>query len=279
MDALNTAPDKSAAAGPAVASNIVPRRMDFPFSEDIPRHWFAGSILGTHIRNVGNLIFPMGERFFIRSVRRFADRVADDPVLVAQVDAFLAQEGHHSREHERFFATLRAQGYNIDRFLALYRRIAWDPVTRLSMTVALEHYTAMFAEQGLARGSFDRAHPVMRDLFKWHAAEEIEHKAVAFDVLARVDPRYWTRIKGLILATAGLLMFLILGTSMLMKQEPLAVRRTVRELGQELLRERIARGDIRRAFIAYLRPSFHPSQIENTHLSRSYLASIGRATQ
>src|SRR5690606_39163110 len=115
-------------------------------------------------------------------------------------------------EHERYNRVLAQQGYDVNRFLRLYERVAFGaieplipPILRLSATVALEHFTASMAEMALTTGLLDGAHPLMRQLLRWHAAEEIEHKSVAFDVLASVDPRYSVRIAGLAIGTSQLL--------------------------------------------------------------------------
>src|SRR5437667_448410 len=162
-----------------------PRHPHLPFSTEIPRHWLRGSVLGTALGNSLNLLFPWGERMFIRSVRAYADRI-HDPLLREQVRGFMAQEVRHACEHEQFFETIEAQGFAIRGFLAVYEKRAarlealTPRLLRLAVTVALEHFTAMFAERALARPLLDEVHPVMQDLLRWHAAEEIEHKCVAF---------------------------------------------------------------------------------------------------
>jgi predicted metal-dependent hydrolase len=267
-----------------MANEIVPRKRDFAFEEaGIPKHWMGDFALGTQMANVLNLIFPMGERFFVRSVRYYMKEIEKDPALLARVRGFCQQEGHHAHAHEKFFDILRGQGYDIDGFLTMYQRVAWDllepkfaPHLRLSVTVALEHYTALFAERALGPDLFADAPNVMRDLLRWHAAEEIEHKDVAFDVLAAVDPRYSTRIFGLVLATMGLLGFWIAGTVMMMKQEKLGTLGVLKQLAFGFTGGKIANGDMRRAFLSYLRRDFHPSQIANDHLAQFYLANLAR---
>lgn len=264
-----------------MANAIVPRKRDFPFADSgIPRHWLGDYVLGTHMANALNLVFPMGERFFVRSVRHYLEQIEKDPQLYERVRGFCSQEGHHAYAHEKFFEILRGQGYDIDRFLELYKRVAWeklepnfDPKIRLAVTVALEHYTAMFAQRALEGDVLNNAPPVMQELLRWHAAEEIEHKDVAFDVLMNVDPRYSTRIAGMLLGTLALLGFWIAGTVMLMKEEKLGTVGVLKQLAFGLRGGRIANGDMVRAFIDYLRPGFHPSQIPNDALAQNYLAS------
>ena len=89
---------------------IVPRRMDFVFDEnEIPRWWFGDNPLLTHAANGLHLVFPEGERFFIRSVARYLDRV-DDPELKERATAFFQQEASHGREHTHSFEMLERQG-------------------------------------------------------------------------------------------------------------------------------------------------------------------------
>ena len=267
-------------ASPGRARPIVVRKVGFSFA-DVPRHWFFGAAVPTHIANGLNLVFPEGERFFIRSVKHYLDRI-DDPRLKERVRAFFGQEGRHGHEHEASFEMLRAQGYEIDAFLRMYEKLAYEtieprvpPSVRLSVTVALEHFTACLAERALTADFLDHAHPSMRDLYKWHAAEEIEHKSVAFDVFEEVDGRYWIRMIGLGLATVGLLGFWTVATRKLLDQENLPAeeiaqqRRAAQAPGQD-------REVIKKAFIEYLRRDFHPDDRDNYALAERYLESIGR---
>jgi hypothetical protein len=266
----------------AAASGIRARKVALDFEGEIPRHWLAKSPLATHLANSLNLIFPLGEKFFIRSVKAFQHRV-DDPKLLEDIRGFIAQEGRHAAEHQRFFDVLRSQGYSIDPFLSVYEAVCYkflerifSPEVRLSTTVACEHFTAMFAERALSQGFLQKeAHPVLRDLLLWHAAEEIEHKSVAFDVLRKVAPSYGLRMAGLVLATATLTGFWMAGTLMLLAQERDASPGVVmRHLAVGYQKGTLGRGDMARAFIAYLRPGFHPTDNDNEHLAKSHLEGI-----
>ena len=85
---------------PKELGEIRPRVMGFEFDDSIPRHWVAGAAVPTAMGNALHLIFPMGERFFVRAVKHYADRI-DDPQLRAQIKGFYAQEGRHAHEDER----------------------------------------------------------------------------------------------------------------------------------------------------------------------------------
>ena len=66
-----------------MTKTIQPRTPDLDLTADIPRHWFGGNALATHLVNGVNLLFPAGERFFVRSVRHYLDKLEDDPAQPA----------------------------------------------------------------------------------------------------------------------------------------------------------------------------------------------------
>jgi predicted metal-dependent hydrolase len=265
-----------------------PRTPKLAFS-DVPKTWFAGSTAATHVANGVNLLFPAGERFFVRSVKHYLDRV-DDPKLALHVRGFFGQEGRHANAHERFFDTLRAQGYDIDAILEPYEALAYGRLekmvpaaVRLSVTVALEHFTAIMAEDALEGGDLQGAHPVMRQLLEWHALEELEHKSVAFDVLRKVHPSYALRMAGLAIATAVLAAFWLQATKKLLEQDGLTLRDARRELAA-LHEEAASRGSrmakpiTSRVFLRgireYLRPSFHPTDKDHRRIFAEALARL-----
>ena len=258
----------------------------------VPRKWFANSTAATQVANGVNLLFPAGERFFVRSVKHYLDRI-EDPELVAQVKGFFGQEGRHAQAHERFFETMREQGYDIDTILAPYEKFAYETLEKvvppplcLSITVALEHFTAILAEDGLAGGDLEGAHPVMRQLLEWHALEELEHKAVAFDVLRAVNPSYALRIAGLALATVSLSAFWLDATRKLLAQDGTSLREAGREL--EAIRKKAEQSGapgsaagkpiFSRVFLRgireYLRPSFHPNDKDHRAVFEETLARL-----
>jgi predicted metal-dependent hydrolase len=187
-------------------TRVVPtRRISFEESlRDLPKHFAGdGDLVASHVTAGLSAVFPDGEDFFVRSVRHFRDQITD-PELKKQVTGFIGQEAMHGREHRAFNARLAELGYpthHVERFtkwgLELRERIA-PPKANLAATAALEHFTATLAELVLTdtetRDAF--GHAAVRDLFAWHALEESEHKAVAFDVYKAVGGtermRVWT---------------------------------------------------------------------------------------
>jgi hypothetical protein len=280
---VNATPPPTDTLHPGSRHAIPIRRPDFAFAGDIPRHWLAGNPIATHFFNGLNLVFPDGERFFIDAVRARLPRI-DDPGLRRQVQGFFGQEGRHAHEHERYFETLEAQGYRIRGFL---RRFAWfakfttrwlPAPLRLAITAGAEHYTATFGALALDEDLVDRAHPTMRSLIIWHATEEIEHKAVAFDVLRATHPSHALRVVGFAIATLELFAWTLAGTHMLIAQDRAAGRITREQLraARRDLRERrrLGAARLRSGVRAYLRRDFHPNQVDDLARARERLAGL-----
>lgn len=171
---------------------IVPRNLNFdvdPLSTD----WHGGDAFKTAFFNALSIMFPIGEQHFIDSVKHYRSRITD-PKLAEDVRGFTAQESIHRREHQKYNETLCAsRGYPLDKLEEpIRRRQAWalkrlPPISHLASTVAYEHWTAMLANSLLSKPEGLReAHPEMAALWRWHAIEESEHKAVAFDVYRAV---------------------------------------------------------------------------------------------
>jgi len=267
-----------------VSHSITVRKMSFDFDPNaVPRWWFLNNPVATHIANGLHLVFPEGERFFIRSVKHYLDQIEDDPVLLERARGFFGQEARHGQEHARSFEMIEKQGYDVQRFLDMYEKNAlprlekfFPPNIRLAITVALEHLTASLGESALVDRFLDDAHPTMRALLRWHAAEEIEHKSIAFDVLKKVDPRYSVRIAGMAIGLTGLMVFWTIGTRMLLRQETgvtKAEMKTYRNAVMEKRRKHTS-AILKNAVKKYLAPRFHPDQNDNYHLAASYLESV-----
>ena len=255
----------------------------------VPKRWFNGSAAASQIANGVNLLFPAGERFFVRSVRHYLDQL-EDPELVAKVRGFFGQEGRHAQAHERFFETLREQGYDIDAILVPYEDFAYGriekmttPALRLAVTVALEHFTAILAEDALESDDLKGAHPVMRQLLEWHALEELEHKAVAFDVLRAVNPSYALRVTGMLVGAVVLGGFWLQATRALLAQDGMTLRDAARDVG--MLRNEgrrrgkrqskpIFTGVFVKGIVGYLRPGFHPNDRDHRSLVEATLARL-----
>jgi hypothetical protein len=259
--------------------DIVLRRPRFDLDGRDRRPWLGGDVAATALWDAFSVLLPSGERFFIRSVNHFRTEIVD-PRLKGEVDAFMAQEATHARAHRQWNEGLAAEGHDVAHLEApVARMLAWVATTRerrveLAVTCAIEHFTAMLAEQLLRDPSLlAAAQPRHARLWFWHAVEETEHKAVAYDVMTLVvadSPpwrRYWFRASVYLLTT--LLFNAVWFTTL---HRLLAIRPWRRRLASWLgitwyLWGRP--GLYRRCFVdycRYLRPGFHPWQRDSSAL-------------
>lgn len=251
------------------AHTIVQRKgPDFGLDGDIPRYWFGGDAFKTRFFDAMSLLFPEGEKFFIACVRDYRDQI-EDPELAAQVRDFMYQEGQHGIVHTRFNNRLKAQGIAVDHILERQKEVMFGFFRRylpktftLGQTAAAEHMTALMAHGFFGNGMFDDADPRIRAMYAWHAVEEIEHKAVAFDVYRKVARGgYLMRVLSMLQVsfTFPLHVFLIMAHMFKidgLKQRPRVWLRGLWWLyGPGGLYPRLLRH-----YFSYFRPGFHPWQ-------------------
>jgi len=168
------------------------RPLPVAIPDPLPRYWHSDDAVRTHFFNALSVLFPLGERYFIDSVRQVRDRV-EDGKLRRELASFIRQEGGHSCVHEEYNQRLRDLGYDVDRLEnRLAKRIKLiqtrlSPEQQLAGTIAFEHFTAMLADALLREPEWlHGADPAMQSLWRWHSREEIEHKSVAFDLYMHI---------------------------------------------------------------------------------------------
>lgn len=263
-------------AGPG---HLQPRRFLPDFGSHPPRHWCGGDPVLTHLLNAYTLLVPGNEGYFIRALKAAMPSIAD-PGQRWAIAQFMRQEGQHGAAHLRCLRLLESQGYRIAGFRRavdgfLYRVL--EPLTplglRLSMVACVEHVNAYLGHEYLAQRWLESADPELRALFEWHFAEEIEHKHVAYDALAAAAPGYGLRLLGAVVVVPMFYALCGLGAAWLLWQDGLLTKAAT---GRAVWRHLIARDRMlartRRHLRAYLRPGFHPWQLDDGDLAVEAIA-------
>lgn len=261
----------------ATPTRTVPtRRISFEESlQQLPKH-FAGDddLISSHLAAVLSAVFPDGEDFFVRSVRHFRDQI-DDPALRRDVAGFIGQEAVHGREHRVLNDRLAALGYPTKRIergvrfgLGFRERIA-SPIANLAATAALEHYTATLAEILLSNeeARAQLGTPELRDVFLWHALEESEHKAVAFDVYKAVGGSERTRRVQMNLITISFILGISLNVIVSLLGDRETYRRgRLRASWRRMRNSPLFTKDVWARLRDYNRHDFHPDDHETDEL-------------
>ncbi|KRA46247.1 metal-dependent hydrolase [Pseudoxanthomonas sp. Root630] len=259
--------------------SITPRRFAETLAHDIPKHWLPGNEVVSSLLNAYTVLVPANEAFYIRTLNACLPRITD-PALRKRCHAFIRQEAQHGVAHKRYWGNLDAQGYSYRGFERLVDRAIfktmdrWAPLwLRASLVSCVEHINAYLGYEFLSQAILDGADPRVRSLMEWHFAEEIEHRAVAFDLLQAVSPGYPVRLAGA--ATTATLFYLLmtgLAVALLVQDGVLWRKDTFRQAAAHLgSTHHMARRTIGHLW-NYLRPGFHPSQLGGDGLAADVLA-------
>lgn len=255
----------------------------------LPVHWIPGEPFATHLLDVLHLLLPEGERWFVR-VFGAALPLVRDPALAEDVRGFIGQEAMHASSHQGVLDHFASRGVDTGPYV---RQVEWMftaalgerdltgvaarewLVERVALVAAIEHVTAFLGQWVLDARALDAAgtDPTMLDLLRWHGAEEVEHRAVAHDLLVHLDPRYSRRVRALIPAVPILVRLWAQGVGFLLRRDPVPGQARWRDLRRAAKRGLCpALGPLLRSLAAYLRPGYHPSHHGSTDAAVAYLA-------
>ncbi|WP_329570150.1 metal-dependent hydrolase [Kitasatospora sp. NBC_01266] len=279
---------------PEVHADLVlePRDVRFDWSA-LPLHWIPDEPFATHTINVLHLLLPEGERWFIKVFKDALPLITDEQ-LREEVLGFIGQESIHAEAHQEVLDHLLAQGLDPRPYV---RQIAWlfqrvlgekpqlgprqrreNIIERVAFVAAIEHFTAFLGNWALNSPGLDRAQadPTMLDLLRWHGAEEVEHRSVAFDLMTHLDPGYLRRIRGMAVSGPLLVHLWVRGVRFLLAADPTLEGRIVPSWRKALDVSR--RGLLPepmqslRSGLRYLRRGYHPTQEGSSAQALSYLA-------
>jgi uncharacterized protein len=272
---------------------IRPRQVRFEWSST-PLHWIPDDPMTSHLVDVLHLLLPAGERWFVNVYRQVLPEIADERVR-DEVRGFMGQEAVHSRAHGAVLDHLRDNGLETRAYTRrvdwMFERLLGDrrvpaPMRRswlrhrLAIIAAIEHFTCVLGEWVIcSSGAYDEigADPVMLDLLRWHGAEEVEHRCVAFDTFQELGgrARYLLRVEGMLLAFPMMVFLWDRGVRFLVRRDPTLPGRRFRFRDYtRAVRQRRAPGwELVRAVPRYLRPSHHPVHEATPERALAYLAS------
>ncbi|MGA9871386.1 MAG: metal-dependent hydrolase [Rhodococcus sp. (in: high G+C Gram-positive bacteria)] len=261
--------------------------------DDLPLHYVVGDPLATHLINVMHLLLPEGEEWFVRTFKEALPLIHDEN-LRDDVIGFIGQEAMHAQAHTEVHDQLRAHGIDVDPYVdqmkfLFGRALGNRPghgrnslVERLSLIAAVEHLTAFLGDWVLNADQLDRVDfdPTMLDLLRWHGAEEVEHRAVAYEVMRYFDGRPARRIRTYIAIVPFMVVFWTRGVKYLMDNDPSLAHLPPkkRQASFRDFRRVTALGlfptpmDMWRASLRYFKRDYHPSKEGSTAQAVQYLA-------
>lgn len=235
------------------------------------RHWCGGDAFVTAWLNALSMSFPIGEQFFIDSLRSAVTELPEEEQATWQreIQDFVAQEATHRQIHKRFNDHLLKGGMVNGWERRIKRRLRYinhlSPKHHVAITAAYEHFTAVMS--GWILNNPDRlsgSEERFKTMWLWHASEEIEHRNVAFDMFQRIDGRLALRNRWMKRVTLVFFIDAFLQTLSNLRRDGTLWRRATWQSGWRFL---FAPGGLLRTSYApwrdYFKADFHPNQHEN----------------
>lgn len=282
------------------------RKVRFDLGES-PIHWLPDDVFSSQMVNGIHLLLPAGELWFCRVYNQALPYVTDAQ-LSEDVIGFIRQEGVHAQAHRKGEAWLQANGYDVHEFR---RRIDWvfeqflgeNPfalpmlkrkwsqrqwlVFRVGLVAAIEHFTGLIGDWCMNSDGWDQGDPVVADLFRWHLAEEVEHRTVAFDLyehLCRTQTGFYVSRQAIMAIVFPLFLYLIAESGRCLGRQDSHpdAQRFARKTAMSVLfqLEHVGRRTgnvptmslIVRRTLRWLSPRFHPRHEGNTEQALAYIA-------
>ena len=232
---------KNSKIGSSIQYSIKPRKVKFEW-KDTPIDWIPNQPFISYFINEINMILPAGEFWFCRLYNKVLPQITDEK-LKEDVRAFIRQEAMHAQSHNsanKEYLTIR--NIDVDRNLKLMdllftKVLADKPLTfipvpgplehqwdlfRLGIIATVEHMTCVLGKYVLYNKKWEElgADANMLDLVKWHGAEEIEHRTVAFDLYRHLGGGYISRYYQSLLVIAAVIGLWVDGAAHIMRQDP-----------------------------------------------------------
>jgi predicted metal-dependent hydrolase len=264
------------------AVSITPRNIRFMESQPDAATWAGGDRVTTAVFNALSLTFPDGERMFMDAVRHYKPLLSGQ--LLEEANAFIAQEAIHTREHVSLNKIMDGGHYPLEKIRTHLKKQCemaekMGPMTQLAATISLEHFTAMLGDYTLDGDNLlDGAPEDVKRLWQWHAMEETEHKAVAFDVFNVATKnwagwkRYLTRVQAMVLTTIDFVGHITYYSSLLLQADGVKpLQATAKVLWFLFGKPAFFRKGMK-GYWSWYKPGFHPWQHDNRALLQAWQA-------
>lgn len=279
-----------APADPTEPGPIALQARDVRFDwSGFPLRWIPSEPAASNILSVLHLLLPEGENWFVKTFKKALPLITDD-ALREDVIGFIGQEAIHSAAHQAVLDHYTSAGIDTASYIRqvewLFSRILGDRpgqtaaserellCEHVAVVAAVEHFTAMMGAWVLDATALDEVDldPRMLDLMRWHGAEEVEHRSVAFDVMAHLDPGYARRVRALLLAAPVLLFLWARGAKYFADADgsKMTWGAYLSAARRGLLPSPVA---FARCSLRWFKRGYHPSQDYSTGKAVAYLAS------
>jgi uncharacterized protein len=213
-----------------------PRNVHFQL-DSAPLHWIPGDPYASHSVTALNLFLPAAERWFSTLLADALEYVRDEH-LREEIIGFIGQEAVHAKTHDRVLVDyLLRHGIDAGPFQLQLDWVAGQYDQRMSKIAprnrrkalasgthalcAAEHFTGVLGHWAL-NNSWDEmaVDPTLSDLYRWHGAEEVEHRHVSYNVAKYFNMDYLAQAVSGAIVSFALVGVVLRGTKFLVNADP-----------------------------------------------------------
>ncbi len=198
-------------------ADITVRKVKFEFPDELDDVLPGDDLVRETYLVAFSLTMPYLEPYLIRTYRAVVDDITD-PELASDVREFIGQEAQHFQNHRRINEIIKAPARARHRREAAggrgspRRRLS--PLQRREIASVQPDVCRRFRSDDLCDGDDDVRRGLVgcragsdrfgawQQLWAWHAAEEIEHRTVAFGVYEHLEGNWAYRVAGSLRAQA-----------------------------------------------------------------------------
>lgn len=269
--------------------DIEPRSLGFSYLNTLSLDGYYDSDIHAYHFHAVALFLPTLEKMLVLSLRK-ALPLVENPQLRQEISSLVAQESIHGAEFNRYNnaslhnkqKTIVSDAYGMKYFRFIASTIhSISPTFHFALSAAGEHFTAISAELFLKDEQwFAKVPPEYRALWQWHCIEELEHKAVAFDVYQSLNGRYITRISAMLLMTFAFNWLYLLAILKIAKQNKKLLDFSFYKRMMHFYWGK--KGLIRlilKPYWQYFKPSFHPATHIDSTLIKQWKDFLKTATK
>ena len=249
-------------------TDLVVRKLLVDLNTPFAARWNGGDAFRSAFFSALSMSFPVGEQFFMDSVRAGLKTLPEDKraQFAAEVQGFVGQEATHRRVHALFNGHLERMGFanTIEKRSSarIKKQADMDPRIHVAATAATEHFTALFADWMLRHPeALEGAEERLQTMWLWHSAEESEHRSTAFDIYQAMGGGYGWRLRVFRFVSVVFITDVLRQTVRNLWHDGALFRPSTWRSGAKLLmaKDGLIRGNVG-MWRDYLREDFHPEQ-------------------
>lgn len=240
------------------------KTLKVPEVKNINKYWFDDNPSLTHFMSALSVLFPDGERFFMKSMNAYRNQLPD--YFIDELNEFCLQEANHGRVHNKLNSLLDSKNLlklekNTKRALELASKIL-NKKQQLALTICLEHITMLMGEQLMNRHDLTiRMESDAKDIWLYHSAEEVEHGHVAFNIYKYVNGNYITRAVLMPPATIALIYIILMNWKYIMKKDKKGYKNIFSTVYTLIGKDGFITNMIPE-YLKWFKPNYHPSEVQ-----------------